>query len=528
MNKTTVALLVPAVCLLTSQLSFAGSATWNSNPTSEYWDDDDNWTPSSHPNGPTDVATFDVSSRTFINLEAFPHDVEVDSVVFDSGASAYQITTNNSYWEQLDFTISGAGVINNSGVLQRFSISFVRYNADGYPSTISFKNNAAAGDLTGFIVGGSEGDETFAGVLTFNDTSSAGSSIIDNLGGRGWLLNGETNFRNSSSAASAVITNKTNFDGGGGEVWFYDTSNAGNSTIINNGNPLSGEDGGQTTIWSSADAAQSTIICNHGATGGLLRLWGDSKGGTARIELYGNGNLEMANHNSPGVTIGSLAGNGQVFLGANTLTIGSNNLSTTFSGNIQDTGAVVKIGPGNLTLSRPNSYSGGTTVSAGILLANNKNGSGTGSGPVQVLVGTFGGSGRVAGAVTVGIGNGAGAVLAPGARGVTPGTLSIQQTLTLNADSTYRVTFDSDVATADAVKAKGIGIQSAQILFNDLGTAVLPTGTVFTVINNAAATPISGIFANLADGATVRVGNNTFQANYGGGDGNDLTLTVTQ
>ena len=98
--------------------------------------------------------------------------------------------------------------------------------------------------------------------------------------------------------------------------------------------------------------------------------------------------------------------------------------------------------------------------------------------------------------------------------------------MTLNADSTYRVTFDSDVATADAVKAKGIGIQSAQILFNDLGTAVLPTGTVFTVINNAAATPISGIFANLADGATVRVGNNTFQANYGGGDGNDLTLTV--
>ena len=363
-------------------------------------------------------------------------------------------------------------------------------------------------------------------MLTFNDTSSAGSSIIDNLGGRGWLLNGETNFRNSSSAASAVITNKTNFDGGGGEVWFYDTSNAGNSTIINNGNPLSGEDGGQTTIWSSADAAQSTIICNHGATGGLLRLWGDSKGGTARIELYGNGNLEMANHNSPGVTIGSLAGNGQVFLGANTLTIGSNNLSTTFSGNIQDTGAVVKIGTGNLTLSRPNSYSGGTTVSGGILLANNKNGSGTGSGPVQVLVGTFGGSGRVAGAVTVGSGNGAGAVLAPGARGVTPGTLSIQQTLTLNEDSTYRVTFDSDVATADAVKAKGIGIQSAQILFNDLGTAVLPTGTVFTVINNAAATPISGIFANLADGATVRVGNNTFQANYGGGDGNDLTLTV--
>jgi len=55
---------------------------------------------------------------------------------------------------------------------------------------------------------------------------------------------------------------------------------------------------------------------------------------------------------------------------------------------------------------------------------------------------------------------------------------------------------------------------------------VLPTGTTFTVINNTAATPISGVFANLADGGTVTVGNNAFQANYEGGDGNDLTLTV--
>jgi len=46
------------------------------------------------------------------------------------------------------------------------------------------------------------------------------------------------------------------------------------------------------------------------------------------------------------------------------------------------------------------------------------------------------------------------------------------------------------------------------------------------VINNTAATPIAGTFSNLADGATVVVGNNTFQANYEGGDGNDLTLTV--
>ena len=33
-------------------------------------------------------------------------------------------------------------------------------------------------------------------------------------------------------------------------------------------------------------------------------------------------------------------------------------------------------------------------------------------------------------------------------------------------------------------------------------------------------------FSNLPDGSTVTIGSNTFQADYEGGDGNDLTLTV--
>jgi len=93
-------------------------------------------------------------------------------------------------------------------------------------------------------------------------------------------------------------------------------------------------------------------------------------------------------------------------------------------------------------------------------------------------------------------------------------------------DATYKVTMNSSSVTADRVSARGVTIRSAQILLDDRASSVLPTGTAFTVINNTAATPIAGIFANLADGATIVVSNNTFQANYEGGDGNDLTLTV--
>jgi hypothetical protein len=45
-------------------------------------------------------------------------------------------------------------------------------------------------------------------------------------------------------------------------------------------------------------------------------------------------------------------------------------------------------------------------------------------------------------------------------------------------------------------------------------------------ISNTSVNPTSGTFINLADGAIVNIGGVNFQADYEGGDGNDLTLTV--
>lgn len=64
-------------------------------------------------------------------------------------------------------------------------------------------------------------------------------------------------------------------------------------------------------------------------------------------------------------TIGSLSGNGYVNLRNFTLTVGGNNLSTTYSGVISGTGRIVKRGTGNFTLIGRNTFTGGITVLEG-------------------------------------------------------------------------------------------------------------------------------------------------------------------
>lgn len=178
-----------------------------------------------------------------------------------------------------------------------------------------------------------------------------------------------------------------------------------------------GGTGGDIRFYFTSSAANATLIANGGevAGGQIIFSIGSADGGKACVKLFGNGFLYLVQHDAPGVIIGSLEGDGPVFLGQNTLGIGSNDLSTVFSGVIQDDGSVTKVGRGTLTLTNANRYSGGTVIRSGTLRVTNASGSGTGAGAVNVNGGTLGGSGIIAGAVTVGMGSGRTAVLAPGA-----------------------------------------------------------------------------------------------------------------
>jgi autotransporter-associated beta strand protein len=522
-------------------------------PATGDWFTATNWTPTTVPNGPGDTATFASSNK---RRPSIAFNAEVNSIVFNPGAGAFTIM--NVPGTSPTLTISGAGITNNSEIVQNFAFELAG-------AQILFLNSATAGSLTAFTTtnmtfGGTStagsatftnnGSVTFANnatadhstftnnaVIFFLDSSTAGNGIFTNTGG------GFVNFRTGTASAGngTFINPGGTVSGEGGGFIVFNAGTAGNATFTNNGGAVSGAIPGET-LFNPGDAGSATLIANGssgGGDGGLIvfsSAGGVSTGGTARLEVFGNGNLDISQQSAAGLTTGSIEGSGLVFLGGVNLTVGTNNLSTIFSGLMQDGGfsggtggSLTKIGTGTLTLSGANTYTGGTTVNAGALLVSNTTGSGAGTGAVNVNAGTLGGSGVITGAVTIGTGSGGRAFLAPAGGAKRQATLTSRNALTFNANATYTYSFRAkgNRTRADKVVAMGVTINNgATFVLQGTVQGVLPAGIVLTVINNTSATPINGAFGNLADGAILTVNGNNFQANYEGGDGNDLTLTV--
>ena len=509
------------------------------NPISGDWNTATNWSPSTVPNGRDDKATFDVSSTTAVALST---DTEVDSILFEPSASAFTVSVPS----QLSLTISGQGLTNNSATIQNL-VSGPNIS-DFKQATIQFTGDASAGNLTS-ITNESGGADHGGGYTTFSDNASAGSAMLIN--------DGFTQFFDQSTAGSStsIIGGGTFLFAGGGREQFYNTATAGDGTFILNGSTAVGAAGGLLeffdnstaghgtftvngagtsdgypatlyffdrasagdgtfivndsaqlifTAASTSTAGNATLIANGGPRGGgTISFPGlaNTTGGTARIQLFGNGKLELTSRYSRNdLAIGSLEGDGKVLLGRHQLTVGTNNLSTSFSGAILDSrGSLIKVGTGTLTLSGSNTYASGTTIRSGGLKVNNETGSGTGTGPVGVLAGALGGSGIIAGPTTIGTGRGAGAYLQTGKGASNLSTLTIQSTLTFKSDGTYVCKLNTSKAKADKVVANEVTIDNgAQFEINAVDNKKLTVGKTFTAISNTSATPFAGTFANLA------------------------------
>jgi fibronectin-binding autotransporter adhesin len=546
-HSSILTLAVCIFCIFFASFARAGSATWNLNPPTNSWFNAANWSPATIPNGTSDVATFGVTNLSAISGMG----TTLSAIVFNPGASSYFITVPLG-----THTISGPGITNNAGT-QNFTI--VAGQGEGTFGEISFTNSANAGNSTQFTINGTDNSAFFAGDVAFHDTASAGFGtyfllpgtheggivyFFDNASaGTGTFFDsGEIDFEGGGATAADgyfEIEGGTTSGGFGGNLALTGGAQGANGQFVINAGTVAGAKGGVMAIVLSASAGAAQIFANDGpGEGGLIDFTGLSAttgGGTASVQLNGKGKMDISGAGlNP--TIGSLAGDGQVFLGGRKLTVGRNHVSTTFSGLIQDGGisggtggSFAKVGSGTLTVMGANTYTGATSVNGGTLKVINTTGSATGTGSVQVNAGDLGGSGIIAGPITVGANNADRPHLSPATGSQVPGVVTIQSALTFNSNGGYDYLLRASGGRiqADRVSANGVVINSGasfSLLASVRGS--VQVGTSVTVISNTSVNPINGTFSNLADGAVLTVGANKFQANYEGGDGNDLVLTV--
>jgi autotransporter-associated beta strand protein len=346
----------------------------------------------------------------------------------------------------------------------------------------------------------------FGGATVFDDSSSAGNGVFTNNGGDASgvfaLGGGNTIFLKTSTAANGTFHNEsapvTEAEGGVTEFGIFPSDNndsprAGNATLINNGAMTSGAVGGKTIFYETSTADSATLIANSGTgggEGGQIFMYERSSGGTSRVELFGNGTLDISAHAASGVTIGSIEGDGDAFLGSNNLTVGSNNRSSTFCGAIQDDGfggSLTKIGSGTLTLLGANAYTGNTNINRGVLRVD-------GSISSTTFVnhgGSLAGSGVVNGDVT----NNYGGKVNPGDASGVPGVLTIGNNYTQTASATLSIQIGGanagQVSVLDVRGNANLNGYLDPVLVNGFVPAI---GQSFTFMNYAS---FSGFFPHI-------------------------------
>src|SRR5207249_4016428 len=274
-------------------------------------------------------------------------------------------------------------------------------------ATISASDSAAVGVFNNATDGNAVFTLTTSAFLTFGDNATAYHAVATCIG---WDAFSGSNiyFSQFASAGEGHFTAVGASTSGevGSFIQFSGNTAAASGSFVINGGTAPDLAGAVLNFLENSTAGNAIITANggsNGGEGGAIIFEGHSKGGTSSISVFGNGELDISSTLLIGVTIGSLEGDGLVFLGPKTLTIGRNNQSTSFSGVIQDGGinqstggSLTKLGKGTLTLTGANTYSGTTTISAGALKVSNTSGSGTGTGAVNVNSGTLGGTGIIA------------------------------------------------------------------------------------------------------------------------------------
>jgi fibronectin-binding autotransporter adhesin len=325
-------------------------------------------------------------------------------VAFGATTGSEVNTLNN-----LDWASVVTGNINSSGALFIFNNDFAVINGN-IASAGPLNINNTDSFINGNIIG-SSGADTIAtngvGSITGNLALGAGNDTVTNnywIGGTVDLGSGDNSLTNGFSVAgniiagsgndtvtnnsTAVITGNIDLGDGNniisnaGAIIGNVATGAGDDTLAND--PATGVLRGNVDLGSGTDTISNLVgsgtVTKSGT--GTLTLTGNNSGfsaafGTTTVLNLNGGAVSIASANNMfngALTFdgGTLQTTGALTLPDDiTLNAGGGTFDTgadlTLSQAITGTGGMTKTGNGNLTLGGPNTYSGGTSISAGTL-----------------------------------------------------------------------------------------------------------------------------------------------------------------
>ncbi|RFE38445.1 autotransporter outer membrane beta-barrel domain-containing protein [Salmonella enterica] len=302
--------------------------------------------------------------------------ITVDGRIDDTGKQ-YELTTALTWYADRDDAVTDAhGTFNLTNADGSFAVNTVLENVDATLDPAS----ATGWDGTSLIKQGAgtlilNAENTYTGGTTI----SGGTLVATNVDalGSGDVTDDATLELNTGGTFDNAIGGSGNVVKSGADTLTLSGSNSytGGTTIS-----------GGTLVASNVEALGTGDVTNNATL--ELNTGGDfinNIGGTGRVEKSGDDTLTLSGSNT--YTGGTLI-NGGTLVATNVDALGTGDVTNnatlelntggTFDNVISGSGQVVKSGDDTLTLSGTNSYTGGTTISGGTLVATNVEALGSG------------------------------------------------------------------------------------------------------------------------------------------------------
>jgi autotransporter-associated beta strand protein len=430
-------------------------------------------------------AAFDgLSSVTFrlysYNSKANTGTAGLQGPLFFSGTLVADTPTPSSgnFWVGDNTVLGGNGTWTASG-----GTSWRSDNTDGGGGAFTANQTANFGGAT-------------AGTVTVSGTVAPEAGL--NFTTTGYTVTGGTiNLAGANATANTITTNtsvtatiESNLTGSNGMT----KAGAGNLVLTGTNSYTGGTTVSTGTLTGNSDSLQGAIVNNaavvfdQGATG----EYAGAMSGSGSLTKTGADDLTLSGTNSysGGTTVsaGSLIGTTtslQANISNNATVVFNQGTTGTYAGNMTGTGSLVKDGDGDVTLGGTNSYSGGTTVTAG------------------TLTGT---TTSLQGAIT----NNAAVVFNQGTAGTYAGNMSGNGSLTKSGAGNLSLSGTNSYSRGTTVSAGTLTGTTSSLQRNIANNAAVvfdqsTTGTYSGAMSG------TGTLAKTGDGAVTLTGNSSYQ-----------------